>query len=51
MGTVIAAFGGPDIPQALVYGVAVIPAGLCLGAAGFAWLAAKDSSALLSIGI
>lgn len=42
MGMTINALGGPNVPQALVYGVAVIPAALCLGSAGFAFLYIRD---------
>lgn len=42
MGSIINAMGGPASPQALVYGVAVIPAGLLLGTLGFAFLLVKE---------
>lgn len=35
MGGVVNAMGGVDVPQALAYGVAVIPIALCIGTAGF----------------
>lgn len=35
MGGVVDGLGGPDVPQALFYGVAVIPAALSLGVVGF----------------
>ena len=38
MGSIINAMGGPSSPQALFYGVWVIPIALCLGSAGFVLL-------------
>lgn len=45
MGGVINAMGGPTTPQALVYGVAVIPIALCIGTLGFVVLFAKEKNA------
>ena len=42
MGGVINAMGGPASPQALVYGISVIPAGLLLGTLGFAFMFVKE---------
>lgn len=44
IGGVVNAMGGPTAPEALIYGVAVIPVTLCLGAAGFAALWATETS-------
>lgn len=38
IGAVVNALGGPHSPEALAYGVGVIPVALCLGACGFIWL-------------
>ncbi len=38
IGAVINAMGGPNVSEAIVYGVAVVPAGLCVGTAGFVLL-------------
>jgi predicted MFS family arabinose efflux permease len=38
IGNVVNAMGGPKVPQALFYGISVIPVALCLGAGGFALL-------------
>ncbi|TXI36956.1 MAG: MFS transporter [Nitrosomonas sp.] len=38
MGSTIAAMGGSNVSEALVYGVAVIPIALCIGTVGFAFL-------------
>lgn len=42
MGSVINAFGGPEVSTALIYGVAVIPVGLALGTCGFGLLLAQE---------
>lgn len=44
IGSTINAMGGPNNPQALVYGVAVIPVALCIGTAGFVLLFIMDKS-------
>lgn len=44
MGTVISMMGGPNNSQALIYGVAIIPAALCVGIMGFTFLFLKDRS-------
>lgn len=44
MGTVIDAFGGPAVSQALIYGVAVIPVALCLGALGFLFIFVQEKA-------
>ncbi len=38
MGGIINAMGGPNSPEALAYGVAVIPVALCIGSIGFVLL-------------
>ncbi len=43
MGSTIEWMGGPNVSEALVYGVAVIPVALCLGTAGFAFLLMLES--------
>lgn len=45
MGNVINAMGGPNVSQALVYGIAVIPIALCLGVSGFSLLFIKEKNA------
>lgn len=42
IGTVVNMMGGPGESEALIYGVAVIPIALCLGASGFAFLLADE---------
>ena len=42
IGTVVNALGGPSVSEALLFGVAVIPAALCLGSAGFIFLLVMD---------
>ncbi|NGX38349.1 MAG: hypothetical protein K1000chlam2_01522 [Chlamydiae bacterium] len=42
IGSIINASGGPNVPQALVYGIAVIPAALFLGVSGFLVLLKKE---------
>ncbi len=42
IGGVVSYMGGPTTSQALVYGIAVIPAGLCIGTVGFIFLAIQD---------
>lgn len=42
MGSVINAMGGAENPQAIIYGIAVIPIALCIGGAGFAYLAVQE---------
>jgi predicted MFS family arabinose efflux permease len=44
IGSVISAFGGPEVPMALIYGVAVIPIGLALGTCGFGLLLAQEKA-------
>jgi len=44
MGSIINAMGGPGVSQALVYGISVIPVGLCLGIVGFILLLTKEKS-------
>lgn len=50
IGSVINAMGGPSAPDALVYGIMVIPAALCVGSIGFMYLlvSEKKVSALKS---
>jgi predicted MFS family arabinose efflux permease len=45
MGSVINAMGGPHTPEALVYGIAVIPIALCIGTSGFIFLCATEKRA------
>ena len=42
MGGIINVMGGPNVSEALVYGVAVIPVALCLGTCGFAILFVRE---------
>ncbi|MBS3903474.1 MAG: MFS transporter [Anaplasmataceae bacterium] len=42
MGGIINAFGGPNVSQALLYGIAVIPIALFLGSSGFVYLFIKE---------
>lgn len=42
IGAVVHAFGGALEPQALTYGMAVIPIALCMGTIGFAYLLASE---------
>lgn len=42
MGNVISLMGGPAAPQAMLFGIAVIPVALCVGSAGFILLLAKE---------
>lgn len=42
IGGVVSYMGGPTTSQALVYGVAVIPVGLCIGTLGYILLFVKD---------
>ena len=46
MGSVINAMGGPTVPQALVYGVAVIPIVLSIGALGFIYLLVQEKTGI-----
>jgi len=46
MGGIIDAMGGPNTPQALFYGVAVIPIALCLGSGGFALLFIQEKKSV-----
>src|SRR5579872_6240070 len=43
IGVIINAAGGPNVSQALVYGVSVIPAALCIGTSGFVYLFMKEN--------
>ena len=45
IGSIINAMGGPNASHALVYGIAVIPIGLCLGTSGFFFLFTRKKSA------
>jgi predicted MFS family arabinose efflux permease len=45
IGGIINAMGGPNAPQSLAYGVAVIPAALCLGTVGFLLLFIREKKA------
>lgn len=45
IGTVVNAMGGPEVSQALVYGISVVPFGLCLGTGGFIYMFAKEKRA------
>jgi len=47
IGGIINAMGGPSESQALVYGVAVIPVGLCIGTIGFIVLFKTEKSSKL----
>lgn len=42
IGGVINMAGGTNSPEALIYGVAVIPVALCVGTCGFCWLVRKE---------
>lgn len=42
MGSVIHVFGGPESSRALFFGVAVVPAALCLGVAGYFYLFVRE---------
>lgn len=42
IGTVVNAMGGPNVTEALLYGVAVIPIALCIGSVGFICLMLMD---------
>jgi hypothetical protein len=42
IGTVVSAKGGPEVAQALDYGVAVIPMALLLGTLGFLLMYARE---------
>lgn len=42
IGTMIDAMGGPSVPAAFTYGIAVIPLGLCIGSAGYIYLLIKE---------
>lgn len=42
IGTVVNAMGGPNVSEALIYGIGVIPIALCIGSAGFIFLLAMD---------
>lgn len=42
IGCVINVMGGPAAPQALIYGIAVIPVALCIGTGGFAFLLKQE---------
>ncbi len=46
MGTIINSLGGPQAPEALFYGVMVIPAGLAIGGCGFILLFIQDKKAV-----
>lgn len=45
IGAIVNAKGGPADSEALVYGIAVIPAALCIGTCGFLALLAQDKKA------
>ncbi len=49
MGGVIQHMGGPNSSQALLYGIAVIPIALVLGAAGFIYLFMKESKSAIAL--
>jgi hypothetical protein len=42
IGAIVNAVGGPNTPQALVYGVTVIPIALCIGIFGYAGLFVQE---------
>lgn len=44
IGTMINLMGGPQVPEALKYGVAVIPVALCLGTGGFILLLIQEKA-------
>ncbi len=46
IGLVVNAAGGADTPEALSYGVAVIPVALCAGSIGFTWLLMGEKKAV-----
>jgi predicted MFS family arabinose efflux permease len=46
IGTIVNAMGGPNVSEALVYGVAVIPIALCIGSGGFIYLLIMDRKGL-----
>jgi len=48
MGSVIHVMGGPESYRALVFGVAVIPAALCLGISGFVYLFVRERRKIVS---
>lgn len=48
MGSIINALGGPTSSHALLYGVSVIPMGLCLGTIGFIFLFLQERKRLLA---
>ncbi len=47
IGEIVNAVGGPTAPQALVYGVTVIPIALCIGIAGFSGLFVQEKKQVL----
>lgn len=44
IGSIINTLGGPEVSQALVYGVTVIPVALCFGVCGFIFLLASEKT-------
>lgn len=51
IGNVIHSMGGAEVPQALIYGVAVIPLALCLGIIGFVFLFVTEKKSEKSVAV